>query len=125
MPSRFQLSTRSQSSGNSVTTINSKVLTIKVLVRHREQHGLRHVDVTAGPVGGELAVVLVLGYVALLVLVGLAGRHLRWEDARGEAVDADLVAVGRHLGGEHTREVDGCALGGVVGEVVLCLLDHA
>lgn len=125
MPPKFQHTPFSQSRGNRVTTVNSKVLTVEVLVRHGEQHRLRHVDVAARPVGGELAVVLLLGDVALLVLVGLAGRHLGGEDAWGEAVDSDLVAVGGDLGGEHAREVDGGALGGVVGEVVLGFLDHA
>lgn len=116
---------RSQPCGDSVTTVNSKVLTIQVLVRHGEQHRLRHIDIAARAISGELAVVLLLGDVALLVLVGLAGRHLGGEDAWGQAVDADLVAVGSDFGGEHAREVDGGALGGVVGEVVLRPLDHA
>lgn len=121
----FRTSKRSQSRGNSVTTINSKVLTIQVLIRHGEQHRLRHIDIAAWPVGRELAVVLLFGNVALLILVGLTGSHLGREDARREAVDADLVAVGRDLRGEHAREVDRRALGGVVGEVVLCLLYHS
>lgn len=69
--------------------------------------------------------VLVLGDVALLELIRLAGSHLGRKDARGEAVDADLVTILLDLRGEHARKVDSGALGGVVGEVVLGDLDHA
>lgn len=71
----------SQTRSNSVATINSKVLTIEVLIRNGEQHRLRHIDVLSGPSGGKLALILLLGDVALLVLVGLSCGHLGGEDA--------------------------------------------
>lgn len=60
---------------------------------------------------------------ALLLVVGTLGRHLRREVPWGNAVDADPCAL--ELGAHEFGEVDGRSLGGVVGEVALCVFHLA
>lgn len=117
--------TPSQSCRQGVSAIDGEVLAVQVLIRHSEQDSTGNVDIAPRPGCGDLALVLLLGDVALLEVVRLAGGHLGGEDAGGEAVDADLVTVRLDLLGKHAVQVDGGGLGGVVGEVMLGDLDQA
>lgn len=114
-----------QSSRKGISAINRQSLTIDELVGGKHEHSLCHVLVASGAGAGVLALVLLLGDVALLVLVALAGRHLAGEGSRGDAVDADLEAGVGNLGSEHAVQVDGRRLAGVVAEMVLRALDLA
>lgn len=59
-----------------VAPVNDDGLTVQVLVRSNEQHALTHVSVVTGPVRRNLALELLLGNLALLLVVALAGGHL-------------------------------------------------
>jgi hypothetical protein len=109
-------------SSKGVTSINSKVLTVEVLVRDGKQHRIRHVAVVAWSLRRDLALELLLGDLRFLVLVRLLGGHLRREDTGCKRVDADLEAVFLDLVCEHAVEVDSGSLAGVVvGMVLGCL----
>lgn len=60
---------------------------------------------------------VVLELALLGAVVARAGGHLGGEVAGGDGVDADVAAL--ELGAHELAEVDGGALGGVVGEVAL------
>lgn len=108
-----------------IASVDRKVLTIEILIGDGKQGTLGHIDIATGTTGRNLVGVLLLGDVALLVLVRLAGSHLGRENTRGEAVDAYLVSVARDFRSQHAGEVDGRAFGGVVGKVVLSYLNHS
>jgi hypothetical protein len=84
-----------------VATVHSDRLAIQVLAADNEQNCRSHIAVIAR------------------TLTALAGRHLRGEHTRCDAVDAHLNTVLLDLGGQHLVEMDRGGLAGVVGEVVL------
>ena len=122
--SRMGYDPQSCSRSQQVAPVHGDVLPVQILVTRREQDGARHVLILPRSPGRHLLVLLLVD-VALLRLVALPGRHLAREDARRDRVDAHLEPVACDLGREQLGQVDGGALAGVVGEVVLRGLGHA
>jgi hypothetical protein len=99
--------------------IFSTHLPIQVLAARREQNSRSHVRILAGSLGGK-GFLLLLWHLRLLVVVpALLCSHLTGENARSDAVDADLDAVLRNLSRQHLVQVNRGTLAGVVREVIL------
>jgi hypothetical protein len=78
----------------------------------KHQNGSRHIAVMATASGGVLNLG---GELRLVLLVALASRHLRGENAGSDCVDADFAVL--ESGGEHAGDVGAGRLAGCVGEL--------
>lgn len=104
------------------TTIDSENLSVHILVLSQEQRSHAHLRVAPSTHGRNVALLLHLlsWQLTLLVVVRALGRHLRREVTRRDRVHADPCAL--ELRAHELSEVDGSTLGGIVGEVALCVL---
>lgn len=96
----LSLNSRGHGKGVSTVRVHDLVVVERSSFRGEEKDCRAHVRVLALATGGVARARVQLG---LLVLVALLCRHLRGEDARGDAVDAH-----RRLcegGGEHAGDV--------------------
>lgn len=78
-----------------------------------------HIAVVAASAG---RVADLCGKLRLVLLIALAGRHLRWEDARCNGVNADLAVLKRCC--KHTANVGESRLRGGVGELAIARSLH-
>jgi len=122
---RLVYSLRPTPRAEDISPIHGNSLPIEILVRRGKEHGTGHIPVLAGPSGGDLFGILFAGDVRLLLVVALACSHLAGENAGGNAVDADLEPVLRHLVGQHAGEVNCGGFAGIVRKMVLRRLDDA